>query len=62
MSNEYRPDLRDAIKFMGGEVILDTMTGFWLLFWNDVTVKLDAKGEEAAIKAAYRWLIEGDTK
>jgi hypothetical protein len=54
-------NLKCMIHFMQGKIKLDPATWTWYLFHRGVIVKLDAKNELEAVRAAYRWLIEGDS-
>jgi hypothetical protein len=61
---EFRPpeqltflELKDAIQQMGGQVEQNTEDGNWYLYWQDKVVLLDARSEEAAVRAAFKWLL-----
>lgn len=63
-SLEFRPpeeltfvELKDAILTMGGAVEQNPEDGQWYLYWEDKVVLLDAKSEEAAVRAAFKWLL-----
>jgi hypothetical protein len=50
-------ELKDAIQTMGGAVEQNPEDGKWYLYFEDQFVLLDAASEEAAIRAAFRWLM-----
>lgn len=50
-------ELKDAIQNLGGAVEQNTEDGQFYLYWRDKVVLLDAHSEDAAIRAAFKWLV-----
>ena len=51
-------ELKWAIWTMGGRIRLKPKIWRWHMKFDGLTVELDAVTEEAAVRAAFRWLME----